>query len=68
VYELAEGVVGVAEAVGDVLLGQAVEEDGAEGFVLSLGGTGGPLEEELAEGVVHVRGSGCEVFAAADGR
>jgi hypothetical protein len=68
VYELSEGFGGVAESLGGILLGQAVDEDGAEGFVLSLGGAGGMLEEELAEGVVHARGSECEVFAGVDGR
>jgi hypothetical protein len=67
VYELSEGVGGIAVPLGGILLGQAVDEDGAEGFVLSLGGAGGMLEEELAEGVVHARGSECEVFLAADG-
>jgi hypothetical protein len=36
VDELAECVVGVAEAVGGVLLGDAIDEDGAEGLVLAL--------------------------------
>src|SRR3954471_23046806 len=67
VYELSEGVGGVAEPLGGILLRQAVDEDGAEGFVLSLGGAGGMFEEELAEGVVHARGSECEVFVAVDG-
>jgi len=67
VDELTEGVVGVAETLGGVLLGQAVDEDGTEGFELSLSGAGGLLEEELAEGVVHARGSECEVFVAVDG-
>jgi hypothetical protein len=62
VYELAEGVVGVAETLGGILLGQAAAEDGTERLVLPLGGTGGPIKEVLAEGVVHARGSGCEVF------
>jgi hypothetical protein len=67
VDELAEGVVGVAETLGGILLGQAVDEDGAEGFVLSLGWTGGLAEEELAEGIVHVRCSRCEVMLAGNG-
>jgi hypothetical protein len=62
VYELAEGVVVVAETLGGLPLGQAAGEDGAEGLVLTLGGTGGLIEEVSAEGVVHARGSGCEVF------
>jgi uncharacterized protein (DUF697 family) len=62
VYELTEGVVGVAETLGGILLGKAAVEDGAERLVLALGGTGGPIEEVLAEGVVHARGSGCEAF------
>jgi hypothetical protein len=56
VDELAEGGVGVAEACGDVFLGQAVEEDGAEGFVLAVPAVGGLGEELAAEGVVHGRG------------
>ena len=62
VDELAEGVVVVAEASGGILLGQAAEEDGAERLILPLGGAGRLIEEELAGGVVHARGSECEVF------
>jgi hypothetical protein len=36
VDELAEGVVGVAETLSGVLLGEAIDEDGAEGLVLAL--------------------------------
>jgi hypothetical protein len=36
VDELAEGVVGVAETLGGVLLAEAFDEDGAEGLVLAL--------------------------------
>jgi hypothetical protein len=57
VDELSEGVVGVAEPPGGILLGQTLDEDGPEGFVLSLGGTAGLMEEVLAEGIVHARGS-----------
>ena len=39
--ELTEGVVGIAEAAGHLLLGQPVDEDGAQGLVLALQGTGG---------------------------
>jgi hypothetical protein len=56
VDELAKGVVVVTEPLGGVLLGQAVEKDGAQGFVLPVGGTGGLLEELLAAWVVHNRG------------
>jgi hypothetical protein len=64
VDELAEGVVGVTETLGRRLLGQTVQEDGAEGFILSLGGTDGLVEEALTEGIVHVRRSECEVIIA----
>jgi hypothetical protein len=54
---LAEGVVVVAEALGDVLLAAVVDEDGAQGLVLALRGAG-RLEEEAAAGcVVHNRRS-----------
>ena len=65
--ELAEGVVGVAETLGGIFLGSAAIEDGAERLVLPLGGTGGLLEEALAKGIVHARGSGCEVLVAGNG-
>jgi hypothetical protein len=64
VDELAKGVVVVAELLGGVLLGEAVEKDGAQRLVLALGGTGGLLEELLAACVVHNRGSGCESIVA----
>src|SRR5262249_40925397 len=67
VDELAEGVVGVAETLGGLLLGQALDEDGAEGLVLALGGAGWFAEEEPAGGVVHARGTQCEVIVNADG-
>jgi hypothetical protein len=53
--QLAEGVVGVAEAAGDLLLGQPVEEDGPQGLVLALQGCGGLAEEASARGVVPNR-------------
>lgn len=51
--ELAKGGVAVAEALGGVRLGEAVEKDGAERLVLALGGTRGLLEKVLAARVVH---------------
>jgi hypothetical protein len=63
VDELPEGVVGVAEALGGLLLGEAVEEDAAEGLVLTLGRARG-LGEESTGGVLgHGRGSWCEVIS-----
>ena len=53
--ELAEGVVGVAEAPGGLLLGDAIDEDGPQGLVLALAGAAGLSEEVLAQGVVHNR-------------
>jgi hypothetical protein len=50
---LAEGVEVVAEAVGDVLLAAALDEDGAERLVEALGVVGGLLEEEATSGIVH---------------
>jgi hypothetical protein len=55
VDQLAESVVGVAEAVGGLLLGELLEEDSPEGLVLALQGTGGLPEEASAGGVVHNR-------------
>jgi hypothetical protein len=51
----AEGTGRVAEAQGGVFLGQAVNEDGAQGFVLALLWAGGLKEEALHEGIVHGR-------------
>jgi hypothetical protein len=50
--ESAEGVVGVAGTLGDVLLATAAEEDAAEGLVLAPGGARG-LEEGVAAGLVR---------------
>jgi hypothetical protein len=38
VNELAEGVVGVAELLGHLLLGAAIDEDGTQRLVLALAG------------------------------
>jgi len=57
VDELAKGGVAVAEALGGVRLGEAVEKDGAERLVLALGGTRGLLEKVLAARVVHDGGA-----------
>ena len=48
----AEGAVGVVVAVGRLLLGQTVDEDGAEGLVVALLGANGLHEEASGEGVV----------------
>jgi hypothetical protein len=59
--EQAEGAVGVAETPRGVLLGQPVDEDGAEGFVLALLRAGGLEEETPHKGIVHGR-SGVRSF------
>jgi hypothetical protein len=53
--QLAEGVVGVPEFPSDLLLGPAIEEDGAEGLVAAMQRAGGLGEEVVAAGVVHHR-------------
>ena len=50
---LAEGTGGESEASGGLALGQALDEDGAEGLVQAMRGGGGGGEEESAGGVVH---------------
>jgi hypothetical protein len=55
VDQLPEGAVGVSELAGDLLLGPAVEEDGAEGLVAAVERAGGMGEEVVAAGVVHRR-------------
>lgn len=58
--ELAKSLVGVAEALGNVLLGMVIDEDGTEGFVLALPRTV-RLEEEATEGgIVHSQQRLCE--------
>src|SRR5262245_59746005 len=59
---LAEGIVGVAEAARGLLLGEPVEEYGAERLVLALQGAGGLLEEAAARGVVHNGWPECEAI------
>ena len=49
--QLAEGAIGIAEFLGDLLLGEAIDKDAAQGLVLPLGGATG-LEEEVTVGVV----------------
>ena len=46
---------GVVEPHSRVLLGQAFDEDGTEGFVLALLRTRGLEEETLHKGIVHGR-------------
>jgi hypothetical protein len=55
----AEGGVGVAEAAGGFLLGNALDEDGAEGLLRALRGASGLQEEALREGIVHGGRSEC---------
>jgi hypothetical protein len=57
VYLLAEGVEGVAETLGDLLLPGAIDKDGVQGFVEALGLMSG-LEEEKASGCVVHNGLG----------
>ena len=53
--QLPEGVVGVSEVAGDLLLRPAIEEDGAEGLVAAVQCAGGMGEEVVAAGVIHHR-------------
>jgi hypothetical protein len=53
VNQLAESVVGVAVTLSGLLLGEAVNEDGAKGIVLALLGARGLEEEAAVGGVVH---------------
>ena len=46
----AEAARGIAEAAGGLLGGESVDEEGAQGFVLAVGGVGG-LEESLGGSV-----------------
>jgi hypothetical protein len=63
VDELPEGGVGIAEALGGLLLRAAIEEDAAERLVLTLGDASGS-QEEIADRVVgHGIASECEVIA-----
>jgi hypothetical protein len=57
----AERVVGVAELLGDVARGSALDEDGTEGLVLAMEGLGGFEEEAAVIGVIHARGSAMRV-------
>jgi hypothetical protein len=67
VDQLAESAVGVAVKMGGLLLGEAVNEDGAEGVVLALL-RARRLDKELAAGgVVHGLGLECEVVVRGDG-
>jgi hypothetical protein len=59
---LAEGGEAEAEAVGDVLLAAAIDEDGMQGLVEPLGIAGGLEEEAATRGVVHNGLPGCESF------
>src|SRR5258708_37030882 len=65
---LAEGVEAEAEAFGHVLLAAAVDEDGAEGFVETLGVARGLKEEEATRGVVHAGLTGCEELLSGNSR
>jgi hypothetical protein len=62
---LAEGGVTVTEAVGDVLLATAIDDDGAEGFVEALEVGNGLEEEATSQGVVHEGAPECD---SGDGR
>jgi hypothetical protein len=55
VDQLAERAVGVSELVGDLLLGPPFDEDGPEGFVAAMEGSGGVAEEVAVAGVVPHR-------------
>jgi hypothetical protein len=59
---LAEGVEGVAETLGNLLLTAAIDEDGVQGFVQTLGLTGRLEEETASVCVVHNGLRECESF------
>jgi hypothetical protein len=59
---LAEGSEAEAEAVSDVLLAAAIDEDGVQGLVEALGLAGGLEEEKATSCVVHNGLPGCESF------
>lgn len=59
---LAEGGEAEAEAVGNVLLAAAIDEDGVQGLVEPLGIAGGLKEEEATKCVVPSGLPGCESF------
>ena len=61
--ELPEGGVGVAEALGGLLLRAAIEEDAAERLVLALGDARGSPEEIADRILGHGVASECEVIA-----
>ena len=60
--ELPEGGVGVAEALGGLLLRAAVEEDATERLVLALGDASGSPEEIADRVLGHGVASECEVI------
>jgi hypothetical protein len=62
--ELAKGGVGVAEPFGHIFLAAVIDEDGTQGFVVSLGRTEGLKEEGAAESIVHGRAPECEVVCS----
>ena len=66
-HVLAEGVEAQSEALGDILLATAVEEDGAQGLVEALRRVGGVEEERATRGVVHNQVPGCESFRRRNG-
>jgi hypothetical protein len=59
---LAKSSIAVTEAFGDILLPTAIDKNGAEGFVESLGITGGLEEEKATRMVVHSGAHACELF------
>jgi len=58
VDQLAESVIGVTVTRGGLLLGEAVDEDGAKGIVLALLRTRRFQEEPAASEIVHGLGGG----------
>jgi hypothetical protein len=64
--ELPESVVRIAEAVRHLLLGSSVDEDGPQGLVLALQGTGRFPDEVLAGGIVPNCWPRCEAMVGAD--
>ena len=66
VDQLAESVIGVTVTRGGLLLGEAVDEDGAKGIVLALLRTRRFQEEPAASEIVHGLGVECEVMVVGD--
>ena len=68
-HQLPQGGMGVAKALGDLLLRQGFDKNGAQGLVLAVVSGGRLQEEAAARSVVHNHASPCEsISAEADAR